>query len=203
MMDEALGFLGHVAIRNRGTVVGSLAHADPAAEWPALALALDGEVDVVGTNGSRTISADSFFQTYFTTTMESDEVAVETRLRIPLGKVGSSFIELARRRGDFAIAGAGALLQITESGNIQDARIVIIGAGATALRAREAEQILVGEAPGDDVFMEAAEIAFRIVDPPGDIHGSAQFRRSLVRVLTRRALQASSRAAAIEENAGG
>jgi carbon-monoxide dehydrogenase medium subunit len=188
MLSDAVGLVGHVAIRNRGTVVGSMAHADPAAEWPALALALDGEFDVVGPNGERTIPADSFFVTYLTSALEPDELVTEVRLSLPNGGTGSSFVELARRHGDFAVAGAGATLRLTGGGAIEDARIVLIGVAATAIRVREAEQSLRGSDATPNAFEEAAEIVRGLIDPTGDIHGSSEYRREIAKVLTRRAL---------------
>jgi carbon-monoxide dehydrogenase medium subunit len=195
MLADAVGVVGHVAIRNRGTVVGSIAHADPAAEWPALALALDAEVDVVGSGGNRTIPADSLFTTYFTTTLEPEELVTEVRFSIPPGAVGSSFVELARRHGDFAVAGVGALIDLSETGTIQDARVVLIGVADTPLRIREAEQVLGDHEPVGASFQEAAEAVQRLIEPAGDIHGSADYRRAIAGVLTRRALaKATARA---------
>jgi carbon-monoxide dehydrogenase medium subunit len=195
MLADAVGVVGHVAIRNRGTVVGSIAHADPAAEWPALALALDAEVDVVGSGRNRTIPADSLFMTYFTTTLEPEELVTEVRFRIPAGAVGSSFVELARRHGDFAVAGVGALIDLSEAGTIQDARVVLIGVADTPLRIREAEQVLDDHEPVAASFQEAAEAVQRLIEPAGDIHGSADYRRAIAGVLTRRALaKATARA---------
>lgn len=197
MVGEAVGVVGHVAIRNRGTVVGSMAHADPASEWPALALALDAEFDAVGPRGTRTLPAESFFVSYLTNALDPDELATEVRFKIPSGRVGSSFLEVARRHGDFAVAGAGALLSLSANGTIEDARIVLIGVGATALRARETEQLLVGERPNGGLFEEAAQRVTGAIDPTGDIHGSAEYRRSIAGVLTRRALgSAAARAEA-------
>jgi carbon-monoxide dehydrogenase medium subunit len=188
MLADAVGLVGHVAIRNRGTVVGSMAHADPAAEWPALALALDGEFDVVGPDGARTIPADSFFVTYLTSALEPEELVTEVRLSLPDGGAGSSFVELARRHGDFAVAGAGAMLRLSGGGTIEDARIVLIGVAATAIRVREAEQSLVGRDATPDAFEEAAEMVRGLIDPTGDIHGSSEYRQEIATVLTRRAL---------------
>lgn len=187
MLSDAVELVGHVAIRNRGTVVGSMAHADPAAEWPALALALDAEFDVVGPNGSRTIPAESFFVTYLTSALEPEELVTEVRLSLPSSSAASSFVELARRHGDFAVAGAGAMLQLS-GGGIEEARIVLIGVGSTALRVREAEQSLIGRQATPDVFEETAETVRGLIDPTGDIHGSADYRREIAKVLTRRAL---------------
>jgi carbon-monoxide dehydrogenase medium subunit len=195
MLSDAVELVGHVAIRNRGTVVGSMAHADPAAEWPALALALSAEFDVVGPNGGRTIPADSFFLTYLTTTLEPDEVVTEVRLPIPKG-VGSSFVELARRHGDFAVAGAGAWLRLS-GGAIEDARVVLIGVAATALRVKEVERSLVGQQASPEAFEEAAEVVRAQIEPTPDIHGSSGYRRGIAKVLTRRALHSAA------ERAGG
>jgi carbon-monoxide dehydrogenase medium subunit len=188
MILDAVSVVGHVAIQNRGTVVGSLAHADPAAEWPALALALDGEIEAVGPKGARTIPIESFFLTYFTTALRPDEVAVEVRLRLREGSFGSRFVELARRHGDYAIAGAGAMIKLANSGQIEDARVVLVGVSDAAVRAAEAEQILIGADPGRGVLTEAAESVYRLVEPAGDIHGSSEYRRSVARVVTARAL---------------
>jgi carbon-monoxide dehydrogenase medium subunit len=192
MMSDALAMIGHVAIRNRGTVVGSLTHADPAAEWPAIALALDAEITAVGPSGSRSIPAESFFESYLTNSLADDEVATAVTFRLPTGRVGSSFKELARRHGDFAIAGAGAVLELDDAGTIADARLVVIGAASTPLRIREAEALLVGAEPTRAAFDEAAEVVHRSVSPRGDIQGSATYRRAITRVIARRALQGAA-----------
>lgn len=189
MVAEGVSVIGHVAIRNRGTVGGSLAHADPAAEWPSLALALDGEIDAVGPNGTRTIPAAEFFETYFTTSLAPDEIVREIRLRLPNGdRTGSTYLELARRHGDFALAGVGALLSLGGDGAIADARVALIGVRDTAVRSRAAEDVLRGSPPGDRLFAEAAEAAGSEIDPVSDIHGSSDYRRHLAKVLVRRAL---------------
>jgi carbon-monoxide dehydrogenase medium subunit len=192
MVSEAVGVIGHVAIRNRGTVVGSLVHADPAAEWPALALALDGTCDVVGPQGKRTIPADDLFVSYFTTTLAPDEVATELRIKLPPASVGSAFTELARRHGDFAIAGAGAIVGLDSAGRVDTARIVLIGVADTALRIQRAEEILIGRDPSAEGFAESAEIVGKSIDPASDVHGSSEFRKHVTKVLTRRALESAA-----------
>jgi CO/xanthine dehydrogenase FAD-binding subunit len=189
MIVEAIEQIGHVAIRNRGTVGGSLAHADPAAEWTALALALDAELDVVGPSGPRTIAARDFLLTYFTTALAPDEVLTRVRLRVPDGRSGSCFLELARRHGDFAIVGVGALLALEAGGTIADARLALIGVGQTAVRAAAAEGVLRGGRPTAALFADAAEAVGAEIDPNGDIHASADYRRHVARVLVRRALE--------------
>lgn len=188
MVSDAVELIGHTAIRNRGTVGGSLAHADPAAEWTALALALDAELDLTGPGGRRIVEADAFFITFFTTALEPGEVLTEVRLRLPNGRSGSCFVEFARRHGDFALAGVGALTTLDESGAVADARLVLIGVGDRAIRAHAAEAVLRGGRPSAELFAEAAEAVDSEIRPRGDIHASERYRRHLASVLTRRAL---------------
>ena len=188
MVVDAIEQIGHVAIRNRGTVGGSLAHADPAAEWTALALALDGEVELIGPGGVRTMPASDFLVSYFTTALAADEILTRVRLRIPDGRSGSCFLELARRHGDFAIVGVGALVTLDADGSIADGRLGLIGVGQTAVRATEAEAVLRGERPTAQRFAEAAKAAASDLHPNGDIHASADYRRHVADVLVRRAL---------------
>jgi aerobic carbon-monoxide dehydrogenase medium subunit len=189
MIVDAVRRIGHVAIRNRGTVVGSLAHGDPAAEWPALALALDAEVIAVGPRGTRRIPAGAFFESYLTTALADDELATHVEIELQRGRVGSSFVGLARRHGDFALCGVGALLRLGAAGTIEDARIAVAGAGSTPLRIGDAERLLVGERPSPGAWEAAAQAVFETVDPPGDIHGSSAYRRTVIRVVARRALE--------------
>jgi carbon-monoxide dehydrogenase medium subunit len=189
MIAEAVEQIGHVAIRNRGTVGGSLAHADPAAEWTALALALDAELDVYGPGGTRTLPAREFLISYFTTALQPDEVLTRIRLRVPNGRTGSCFLELARRHGDFAIAGVGALVSLDADGSVADARLALIGVGERAVRASAAEQILRGSRPSDEVLADAAGAVDGEIEPNGDIHASAEYRRHVAGVLVRRALE--------------
>jgi aerobic carbon-monoxide dehydrogenase medium subunit len=196
MVAEGIDLIGHTAIRNRGTVGGSLAHADPAAEWPALLLALDGEVDVAGPSGSsRTIAAGDLFDTYFTTSLAPDEVLTEVRLPLPGappgGAVGSAFVEFAQRHGDFAIAGAAVCMSFgaaAHEATVVDARIALIGVRDTAVRARAAEAMLRGGAATDEALAEASHAIDDEIDPVSDVHASAGFRRRLARVVARRAL---------------
>jgi aerobic carbon-monoxide dehydrogenase medium subunit len=198
MVVDAIEQIGHVAIRNRGTVCGSLAHADPAAEWTALALVLDGEVDLIGPGATRTVPASEFLVSYFTTALASDEIMTRVRLRLPGGRSGSCFLELARRHGDFAIVGVGALVTLDGDGSIADARLGLIGVGQTAVRATQAEAVLRGGRPTSTLFAEAAKAAAAGIDPNGDIHASADYRRHVADVLVRRALDT-----ALERATGG
>ena len=194
LLAAALAQVGHVAIRNRGTIGGSLAHADPAAELPAALLALDGKVVTSSHRGARTIDAADLFTGFLTTSLEPEELLTEVVLPPWNPNAGWSVQEFARRSGDFAIAGVLSVLSTNGNGRIEDARIALIGVGSTPVRATSAEQALTGEGPGDDLWSEAAERALDGLEPPSDLHGSTAYRRQLTRTLVRRSLhEAASR----------
>jgi aerobic carbon-monoxide dehydrogenase medium subunit len=190
LLQRALGHVGHPAIRNCGTVCGSVAHADPAAEVPAVLLALDGEVVLRSVRGERLLAADDFFRSYFTTAREPDELVVA--VRIPAGPPRVSFQEATPRlggcTGEFATAGVAAALKLDPDGRIADVRLALFGVADRPIRAREAEALLTGAEPTADVFAVAAESAASEADPRSDVHSGPEYRRRLVRVLTRRAL---------------
>jgi carbon-monoxide dehydrogenase medium subunit len=164
-----------------------LAHADPAAELPAVLLALDGSVTVSNSTSRREIAARDFFQSYLTTALASDELVLEASIPEQPANCGSSFIEFARRFGDFAIVGVAAALLVAND-SIIDARIALTGVGDKPWRERKIEEALIGKTGSMDLFGRVgAEVAARI-SPSSDIHASAAYRRSLARVLTRRAL---------------
>lgn len=185
---DAVPTIGHVSIRNRGTVVGSICHADPSAEWPTLAVLLNAFFHVTGPGGSRSIPAEHFFQGFLSTTLEPDELVAEARFQLPPPSAGSAFVEFARRHGDFAIVGVCALLDVSAHGVIQDVRIAVTGAGPAPVRIAEAETALVQHKPSEAIFAEAASLTAKSLDPPSDAHGSSSYRRRLAEVLTRRAL---------------
>jgi CO/xanthine dehydrogenase FAD-binding subunit len=191
MIAEAVELIGHVAIRNCGTVGGSLAHADPAAEWPALAVALDAELDLTSPRGARTIPAHEFFLSYFTTALEPDEVLTGIRVPIPNGRTGSAFLELSRRHGDFALAGVGALVSLGEDRTATDVRLGLIGVGSRPIRPEAAEAALRGRVPDAEALAEAASTVAGEIEPTTDIHASEEYRRHIAVVLTRRALAAA------------
>jgi len=196
LIAESVPYVGHRAIRNRGTVGGSLVHADPAAEWPALVTALEAELIVHRAGeGTRILSPDDFFLSSLTTTLEPADVLVEVRVPPwPLG-AGWAFVEFSRRHGDFALVGVATRLGLDEAGRCTDARLSLIGAGPISIRARQAEAFLQGEIANDELFEAAAQKAGTEVDPEGDIHASSDFRRHLTTVLVSRALaQAAKRA---------
>lgn len=202
MITEAVEQIGHVAIRNRGTVGGSLAHCDPAAEWTALALAFDADCEIVGPAGRRTVPASEFLISYFTTALQPDEILTTVRLGIPNGSSGSCFLELARRHGDFAIAGVGALVALDAGGAVADVRLALIGVGDRAVRAGAAEALLRGNRPTAELLADAARTVEAELDPNGDIHASAEYRRHVAGVLVRRALTTAVARARREEGHG-
>jgi aerobic carbon-monoxide dehydrogenase medium subunit len=188
MLAAAARQIGHPPIRHRGTVCGSLAHADPAAELPALALALNAEFVAVGPEGRRVIPAERFFVTYLTTDLTPDELLAE--VRFPLGEEAEAwgFQELSRRFGDYAMAAAAIVLGTAPDGTIAKARIALAGVADRAIRAREAEALLVGTPGEAGRFAEAARVAAGALMPPADVHGSSAYRRHLAGVLVERAL---------------
>jgi len=195
LLHAATRWIAHPQIRNRGTVGGSMAQADPAAEYPAVAIALDMELDMVGPGGSRRIPAADFFVTYLTTALEENEVLTAIRVPVFPSGTGWSIQEVSRRHGDFAMVGAITTLRL-DGGRVADPRIVLFGVGATPLRARGAEETLAGSEPSEDAFAAAgAAVAAEIEEPLSDVHASADYRRHLARVLTQRALAEAARRA--------
>jgi len=185
---EAVRNIAHPQIRNRGTIGGSLAHADPAAELPAVALALDADFTATGPAGSRRIRASEFFVTFLTTALQPDEVLTEISFPKALPGTGWSVQEVARRHGDFALAGAAVTLSL-DGGKCSAARIALFGVGYAPVRARGAEGILNGEVISDALLDAASERAAADVEEPlSDIHASSEFRRHLAKVMTKRAL---------------
>jgi carbon-monoxide dehydrogenase medium subunit len=191
LLAAALPLIGHEAIRSRGTVGGSLAHADPAAELPAVARALDAEFVVCGPSGERVVPAAEWFEGYLTTSRRPDELLTEVRFPAAGRGMGISFQEVARRHGDFAIVGLAASLTLSE-GAISDARLAFAGMSDVPVRAGEAEDLLVGERPSAELFDEAARRATGDIDPPADLHGSADYRKKVAAALVRRGLRAAA-----------
>ena len=191
LLAAALPLIGHEAIRSRGTIGGSLAHADPAAELPAVARALDAEFVVRSQSGDRVIPAAEWFEGYLTTTRSADEILVEVRFPVAARGTGVAFQEVARRHGDFAIVGLAASLTVA-GGTISDARLAFAGVSDVPVRAAGAEAILVGERPSADLFEEAAVRATADLDPPGDLHGSPEYRKKIAATLVRRTLQVAA-----------
>jgi carbon-monoxide dehydrogenase medium subunit len=191
LLAAALPLIGHEAIRNRGTIGGSLAHADPAAELPAVARALDAEFVVRGPSGDRVIPAAEWFEGYLTTSRGPDELLVEVRFPAAGPGTGTSFQEVARRHGDFAIVGLAASLVLSD-GVIAEARLAFAGVSDVPARASAAEELLTGERPSAELFDEAARRATEGLDPPSDLHGSSDYRKTVAAAVVRRALRAAA-----------
>jgi carbon-monoxide dehydrogenase medium subunit len=195
LVADALRLIGHVAIRNRGTIGGSIAHADPAAELPAVLLALDGEVEATSRRGPRRVGASELFRGFLTTSLAPDELLTGVRFPTWAAGAGWSFQEFSRRSGDFAVAGVAVTVRLRGDGRIDEARIALSGVASVPVRATSAEAALAGQTGSDEVWAAASEEAVTGLDPPSDVHGSAAYRRHLAAVLTRRALhEANERA---------
>ncbi|REJ83102.1 MAG: xanthine dehydrogenase family protein subunit M [Acidobacteria bacterium] len=198
LMGEALPSVAHTQIRNRGTVGGSLAHADPAAELPAVMLALDARMHLRSVRGERAVDAGDFFLGLFETALEPDEMLTAIEIDAASAVEGSCFEEVSRRRGDYALAGAAARVRLDADGTCRFARLTFLSVADLPVRALEAEQMLLGERPHDELLRAVAEhAARREIDPGSDIHASSAFRRHLAAGLARRTLAtAVSRATA-------
>jgi aerobic carbon-monoxide dehydrogenase medium subunit len=191
LLAAALPLIGHEAIRSRGTIGGSLAHADPAAELPAVARALDAEFVVCGPPGERVVPAAEWFEGYLTTSRRPDELLTQVRFPAAGRGTGISFQEVARRHGDFAIVGLATSLTLS-GGAISDARLAFAGMSDVPVRAGDAEDLLVGERPSAELFDEAARRATGDADPPADLHGSSEYRKKVAAALVRRGLRAAA-----------
>ena len=190
LLAEALPHVAHAQIRNRGTLGGSVAHADPAGEIPAVLLALEARFDLRGPGGTRTVPAERFFTGLFETALAPAELLVEIAIPAMRARTGWAFLEVARRHGDYALAGVAATVTLDDAGRCREARIALLGVGEGPVLARRAAKGMAGEPPTDKLLREAAgAAAAKDIDPPGDIHASAAYRRQLVAVLTRRALE--------------
>lgn len=189
LLPTVARFVGHLPIRVRGTFGGSIAHADPAAEWCILARTLDAEMVALRLGGERAIPAADFFETVFTTSLAPEELLAAVRLPILGEDWRAGFCEFSRRAGDFAVVAAMTALRFDPaSGAVAEARIGVGGVAGVPVRLAEAEAALVGEAPSAELLAAAAEVAAGEVDPVGDLHGSAEYRCDLVRAMVGRAL---------------
>jgi CO/xanthine dehydrogenase FAD-binding subunit len=189
LLTATMPLIGHFQIRNRGTIGGSLAHADPAAELPAVSLALDVEFVVTSAAGERRIPAPEFFLGYLTTAIEPTELLTE--IRFPGWRPGSRWAieEVARRRGDFAIVGVVVLLQLNATGLCELARVALFGVGDRPVRMYRGEEILLGNRPEPNIFKDAAQAVAEELDPISDVHASQEYRKEVGAFLTRKALQ--------------
>lgn len=188
LLAEAVRYVGHPQIRNRGTVCGSLAHADPAAELPAVAVAVGARMVARGPSGLRELAAEEFFAGPLLTALRPDELLVEARFPCTGPGWGWAFTEVSHRHGDYALCAVAAGVRV-EAGRVQDARVVCAGVGPVPVRVRAAEAALVGQGSVEEAVRAAAAEARQNVQPEGDVHASAEFRRHLAGVLTARALR--------------
>lgn len=189
LLHEAIAHVGHRQTRNRGTIGGSLVHADPAAELPAVSLALGAELHVRGPNGERRIAASDFFKGYLATAMSANELLLSVRLPSWPPGTGSCFVEFCRRQGDFAIVGAAALVSLAADGTVANVGLALNGVGGRPFDGTPvATAALLGKVPDDAVIARAAASIEAAVEPDSDVHAPADYRRHLAKVMTARAL---------------
>lgn len=187
LVTAALPHVGHRAIRNRGTVVGSIAHADAAAEMPAVCLATGATMHIASTAGQRSVAASDFFDGFFTTVLEPNELLVAVHFPAVTATTGSSVVEISRRHGDYAMVGLACQVDIVDN-LIATAALSFFGVSSKPERAGHAEASLIGKPPGEEAFAEAARIVAESMEPNSDIHATAAYRRHLAGVVTKRGL---------------
>ena len=197
LMSEVMPHIAHPQIRNRGTIGGSLAHADPASELPVIMTALEARFRLQRLGSERWVSAESFYESLFSTALEAEEILTEIAIPPVMANTGYAFQELARRHGDYAQAGVAAVITLDEQGFVRKARLVYLNLGEIPMIAHKAADILVGQKPTGELIEEAARLASQEeIEPQGDIHASTEYKRHLAFVLGKRTLQeAVSRAA--------
>ena len=191
LLGLAAPFIGHFQIRNRGTVGGSIAHADPAGELPTVALALDAELDVASTAGTRTVAASELFAGTWETTLAPEELLTRARFPEWSGRCGFAVDEVARRYGDFALAGVACGVELDADGTVVRAGIALLGLGSMPLRASAAEDAIIGRAPSSEDLTEIGRLAIADVDAPTDIHASGEYRRAVGAHVVARGLEAA------------
>jgi aerobic carbon-monoxide dehydrogenase medium subunit len=192
VLPTAAATIGDVQVRNKGTIGGSLAHADPAADWPAVMLALKAEIVVVGANGERLISADDFFVDLLTTALEAGEILREIRIPVPSGNYGQAYVKAAQPASGFAVVGVAAHIIRDGDGKCESASIGITGVASKAYRASAVESALSATTLDEQTIASAAAHAADGIELNGDLYASADYRRHLVQVYTRRAISAAT-----------
>ena len=203
LLAEAASLIGNIRVRHRGTLGGSLAHADPAAELPLVAVALGATLEIRRAEGSREVQAEEFFRGYLLTDLEAGEMVTGVRIPVRRPATGYGLAQLVRRAGDFAIVAACALIELDEAGRCRRASVALGGVGPQPLRMRRAEALLVDRVVDDPVILEAADAACEELSAESDIHASAAYRRAMARVMARRALgTARSRAGQSPDRTG-
>lgn len=195
LLAEALGHVGHLAIRTRGTIGGSLAHADPAAELPAVAAALEAELVIAGPEGRRAVKPEEFFLTYLMTSLAPGEILAEIHFPVMTARSGWAFREVSRRHGDFALVGVAAQVTLDAAGRVERAAVALTGVGPTPVRAAGAEALLIGREPDPAQLSAACTAVTKEVEPESDLHASGEYRRHLAGALTGEALALAIRRA--------
>jgi aerobic carbon-monoxide dehydrogenase medium subunit len=198
LLPECAAVIGDLQVRNRGTIGGSLAHADPAGDFPAVILALDAEIKARGPNGERTIKAADFFVDMLTSALEPNEILTEIRIPLLPPRTGTAYLKMDHPASHYALCGVAAVLTLADGGTISDARVGITGVAPRAYRASEVEQALKGQAAGADTFAKAAEHAADGQETLDDLHASSDYRAHLARVYARRALEKAAQPGSAE-----
>jgi carbon-monoxide dehydrogenase medium subunit len=188
LLPECASHIGDVQVRNKGTIGGSLAHSDPAGDWPASILALRAELVAVGSNGERTIQADDFFVDLLTTALEPGEILREIRIKKPTGRFGQSYQKVHHPASGFAVVGVAVALTFNNNGSCESAGIGITGVASKAYRASGVETALNGKTLDDQAILSAASHACDGIDINSDLYASVEYRRHLAEVYTKRAL---------------
>ena len=191
LFADALPHIAHPQIRNRGTIGGNLAHADPASELPAVATAMRARMRLKSSRGERELAAAEFFLGLLTTDIRPDEMLVEIAFPAARPRSGSAFMEVARRRGDFALAGVAAIVTLDENDRCTDLRLALCGVGETPIDASNAASALIGRSCTDEAIDAVAAGVQEIIDPSGNVHASADYQRHIAGVLTKRAIMAA------------
>lgn len=190
-LADAAGTIGDIQVRNKGTIGGSLAHADPAADYPASILAFDATIVTLGPQGERQIPASKFFLDMMTTALEENEVVREIQIPVRPGRIGSAYLKMAQKASGFAICGVAAVVEMDSSGALADVGVGVTGVGSHAFRATKTEAALKGQAPLANVLKNACEKASDGIIGLDDLHASADYRLDLARIFARRAIEAA------------
>jgi carbon-monoxide dehydrogenase medium subunit len=188
LLSETASKIGDLQVRNMGTIGGSLAHADPAADYPAAITALEGEIVARSVKGERVIKAQEFFKGPFSTALRSDELLVEVQVPSMEGYFGTAYEKLVFRATDYAIVGVAAVLELDRGGAIQRARVALTGVGSTPVRAKSVEEELIGKQASKDLIVKVSTRASEGLNPPSDIRASSEYRKAMAAVMTKRAL---------------
>ena len=191
LLPACAASIGDVQVRNKGTIGGSVAHSDPAGDWPAAVLALDAEIVLVGPNGERVVRAADFFVDLLTTDLQPGEILREIRIEKPSGRFGQAYQKVSHPASGFAVVGIAVDLSLNDDGSCKAARVGVTGVAVKAYRAQGVETALNGTTLDDQAIAAAAEHVCDGVDPNGDLYASSEYRRALAKVHTRRAIQAA------------